>query len=363
VCKVRIRRYLSSAMAPQDASKGVFEIFTGKAGKTWFRLKAPNDEIILHSQGYKSMAGCKHGIQSVKNNCTDESRFDKLKSKAGKTYFNLVAKNKEIIGTSQMYKSPSGRNHGIKSVGRWAPDAEVVDLTAKKDEETVLKRPAAASDDGPAKKKVAVAAAPSDAKPLTLHISGPVTLTISGNVVEKSEEEEKEDDGDEEEEKEDDSDEEEQEDEEEADEAEEEDEEESSVAKKPAAMRVAMKAATRGHARKGVFEIFEGKGGKHYFRLRAANKEIILQSQGYASSSGAKAGVESVKKNAKASQFEIRKSKKGDPYFVLNAKGGTGSGKVIGMGETYQGGMGSCKHGIKSVIKNAKTAPVEIVDR
>merc|ERR1712048_1046012 len=94
----------------------------------------------------------------------------------------------------------------------------------------------------------------------------------------------------------------EEEDEEDEDEEEEEDEEEDEeVAKKPAAPK-AMRAAMKAPARKGVFEIFKGKGGKYYFRLRAANKEIILQSQGYTANSGAMHGVESVKKNAKASQ-------------------------------------------------------------
>merc|ERR1712032_1434317 len=130
---------------------------------------------------------------------------------------------------------------------------------------------------------------------------------------------------------------------------------------KPAAMKVMksqMKTTAMRTARLGVFEIFKGKSGKHFFHLRAANKEIIFQSQAYVSHAGAKYGIASVKRNAVATQFEVRKSKKGDPYFVLNAKGGTGSGKIIGMSETYQGGMGACKSGIKSVIKNAKTAPV-----
>merc|ERR1712039_1025596 len=108
---------------------------------------------------------------------------------------------------------------------------------------------------------------------------------------------------------------------------------------------------------KGKFEIFKGKGGKFYFRLKAANNQIILQSQGYKGMSGATTGVKSVKRNASSKMFEIRKSKKGDPYFVLLAKGGVGSGAIIGSGETYQGGLDKCKKGIASVIKN-KGAPV-----
>ena len=43
-----------------------FEIYTDKAGEFRFRLKATNGQIIAVSEGYKAMAGCKNGIESVK---------------------------------------------------------------------------------------------------------------------------------------------------------------------------------------------------------------------------------------------------------------------------------------------------------
>lgn len=46
------------------------------------------------------------------------------------------------------------------------------------------------------------------------------------------------------------------------------------------------------------YEIFEGTDGKHYFRLKAANGEIILASQGYSTSSAAKEGTEAVGRTA-----------------------------------------------------------------
>ena len=46
------------------------------------------------------------------------------------------------------------------------------------------------------------------------------------------------------------------------------------------------------------FEIFEDKGGKFRFRLKARNGEIILQSQGYKTKDTCLNGIESVKKNA-----------------------------------------------------------------
>jgi len=45
-----------------------FEIFRDTSGEYRFRLRAPNGEIITHSESYKSKDGCKNGIASVKEN-------------------------------------------------------------------------------------------------------------------------------------------------------------------------------------------------------------------------------------------------------------------------------------------------------
>ena len=45
-----------------------FEMYTDKAGKCRWRLKAANGEIIATSEGYESEASCKNGIASVKKN-------------------------------------------------------------------------------------------------------------------------------------------------------------------------------------------------------------------------------------------------------------------------------------------------------
>ena len=48
----------------------------------------------------------------------------------------------------------------------------------------------------------------------------------------------------------------------------------------------------------GKFEIYQDKGGKYRFRLKAGNGEIIAVGEAYESKASAKNGVESVKKNA-----------------------------------------------------------------
>lgn len=48
-----------------------FELYTDKAGEYRFRLKATNGQIIAVSEGYKTMASCKNGVESVKRNAPD----------------------------------------------------------------------------------------------------------------------------------------------------------------------------------------------------------------------------------------------------------------------------------------------------
>lgn len=108
---------------------GKFEIYKDKAGEFRFRLKASNGQIVLSSEGYKSKSGVQNGIKSVQNNAGDEARFQKSETKSGLYRFALTAKNKQIIGQSQGYKSASARDNGVKAIARAADGAEVVDTT------------------------------------------------------------------------------------------------------------------------------------------------------------------------------------------------------------------------------------------
>ena len=106
---------------------GKFEVYADKGGDYRFRLKAGNGEIILSSEGYSSKAACMNGVESVKKNAPDDDRYEKKETTSGKFMFNLKAANHQVIGSSQSYKSASGRDNGIESVKKNAPDAAVVD--------------------------------------------------------------------------------------------------------------------------------------------------------------------------------------------------------------------------------------------
>lgn len=104
---------------------GKFVVSKGKDGQDYFVLKAGNGETILQSEGYKSRKSCINGIESVRKNSQDDSRYECRTARNGKAYFVLKAANGQEIGRSQMYKSDSGCRNGMKSVAKNATDAAV----------------------------------------------------------------------------------------------------------------------------------------------------------------------------------------------------------------------------------------------
>ncbi|MDO6818875.1 YegP family protein [Zobellia sp. 1_MG-2023] len=108
---------------------GKFEIKTDNANQFRFNLKAGNGEIILRSEGYTTKSSCKNGIESVRTNSQEDSKFERKTSSSDSSYFNLKAGNGEIIGTSETYSSSAAMETGIVSVKSNAPNAAVEDLS------------------------------------------------------------------------------------------------------------------------------------------------------------------------------------------------------------------------------------------
>lgn len=104
---------------------GKFQIATRTNGEWQFNLKADNGQVVLTSQGYTTREACENGIESVRVNSHEDIRFDLKEASNGKYYFNLKAANGQIIGTSQMYVDANGRNNGIASVQKNAPNAPI----------------------------------------------------------------------------------------------------------------------------------------------------------------------------------------------------------------------------------------------
>ena len=107
-----------------------FDLKKGNSGQYMFNLKAANGEVILTSEQYKEKDGAIGGIESVKANCSDDSRFERKTAKNGESYFVLKAANGQTIGKSEMYSSTSAMENGIQSVKKNGPIARIEDSTA-----------------------------------------------------------------------------------------------------------------------------------------------------------------------------------------------------------------------------------------
>ncbi|WP_442795414.1 YegP family protein [Pelobium manganitolerans] len=107
---------------------GKYQIRRTGNGQFRWTLKASNGETLLTSESYVSKQGCVDGIASSKV-CVADKNFDKKTSISGQPYFNQLANNYQVLGTSEMYSSTSARDNGIDSVKRNAPTATIEDLT------------------------------------------------------------------------------------------------------------------------------------------------------------------------------------------------------------------------------------------
>jgi hypothetical protein len=104
----------------------------------------------------------------------------------------------------------------------------------------------------------------------------------------------------------------------------------------------------------GKYVISKSKNDENYFNLKATNGQTILTSQMYTSESACFNGIESVRSNCSDDlKYERKQSNNNKPYFVLKAA----NGQVIGNSEMYESGAGM-ENGIASVKKNGVSSTV-----
>ena len=111
--------------------KATFEIKRSANGNVMFSLKAANDQLILTSQTYHTKESAEDGIAAVRQNAPLDERYEERAGGDKLPYFVLHAPNGQVIGTSQLYSSREAMRKGIASVKRNAPQAEIVDFTAR----------------------------------------------------------------------------------------------------------------------------------------------------------------------------------------------------------------------------------------
>ena len=100
-----------------------------------------------------------------------------------------------------------------------------------------------------------------------------------------------------------------------------------------------------------AFQIF-ASSGQFWFRLRAANGEIVLSSEGYTAKASCRTGIAAVKANCRPAQFH--------KFFAANQYGFNqvaANGEIIGRSEKYTTAANR-DHGLNVVLTEAPKAPI-----
>ncbi|MEM9074268.1 MAG: DUF1508 domain-containing protein [Myxococcota bacterium] len=103
-----------------------FQVFQGADDRFYFSLYAGNGEIVLQSQGYSDEATAWNATFSVASNGVDEANYEINEASNGGFYFNLVATNGRVIGTSEVYSTRSNAQRGCDGVIALLPQVELL---------------------------------------------------------------------------------------------------------------------------------------------------------------------------------------------------------------------------------------------
>jgi hypothetical protein len=114
-------------LSTETVNMGKYVISKAKNDEVYFNLKATNGQTILTSQMYSSESACFNGIESVRTNCSDDSKFERKQSVNNKPYFVLKAANGQVIGNSEMYESEAGMENGIASVKKNGINTSIIE--------------------------------------------------------------------------------------------------------------------------------------------------------------------------------------------------------------------------------------------
>ena len=103
-----------------------------------FKLLAANGQSIATSEGYRTEAACRKGVESVIRCATKarvadltadtklppNPRFELYEDKSGQFRFRLKARNGQIIAVSEAYSTRTACENGIESVKKNAAGEE-----------------------------------------------------------------------------------------------------------------------------------------------------------------------------------------------------------------------------------------------
>jgi len=82
-------------------------------------------QTVVKSENYSAKKSAVNGIESVKKNCQNDSRYELKEAKNGKFFFNVKASNGQVVGTSTLFASEADRASAIAGLKSEGPGAAV----------------------------------------------------------------------------------------------------------------------------------------------------------------------------------------------------------------------------------------------
>jgi uncharacterized protein YegP (UPF0339 family) len=117
-----------------------FVININSDGEYQFDFINNNNEIILSSGEYTRKFMCIKGIESVKMNSQDPTKFNRKTAQSNKRYFNIKAFNGKIIAISKMFDDKVACDLAMESFRSKAPNALIEDRSNSRREPQIYRK-------------------------------------------------------------------------------------------------------------------------------------------------------------------------------------------------------------------------------
>jgi len=97
------------------------EVRQGETGDFYFDMFAKNGEIVVASQHYASAASAYNGAFAVQTDGQNAAAYTLKTAIDGSWYWNVTALNGQVVGTSQMYTTKAGAMAAITATQKLMP--------------------------------------------------------------------------------------------------------------------------------------------------------------------------------------------------------------------------------------------------
>lgn len=120
-------RAVSAYLEHWDQATGArFAVREDAGGMFYTSLYAGNGELVLRTQRYQTEASALNAAFAIAELGVDAARYDVRQAASGGWYFNLVAANGQVVGTSEVYASKSNAERGRNAIIALLPTVELL---------------------------------------------------------------------------------------------------------------------------------------------------------------------------------------------------------------------------------------------